>query len=321
MAVHELRVARKPAILLRLAVKLGAGIRRGEADLQGERVDLFRKLDGLADRLPRLAGQAEDEGAVDGDAELFAVRRELPRLLQPDAFLDVVEDALVAAFVADEEQPQPGVAHRFQGLVIHVRPRVAAPGQAEFAELPRDLAGARLHGGEGVVVEKKLLHLREKPLRLGHLAGHGRGRFRAILVPAHGLRPEAKGTLRRAAPARVVRDVGMLEVADGVVLDRQVARIHVHHARQRIEVRDDRALRVVRHLALAAKRQPVDLRERFPQRHVAAGEVELLAPHKIHRLAHRERFVREHRRVRAHEAHGRVGVLTLQRLGQLAVPA
>ena len=55
-------------------------------------------------------GRPEDEGAVDGDAELVAVLGEAARHVDQHALLDVVQDLLVAGFVADQQQAQPVVA-------------------------------------------------------------------------------------------------------------------------------------------------------------------------------------------------------------------
>ena len=63
----------EPAVLHRLIVQEGAGIGRGERDLDGVRVDLGGEADGFLDGFLRLTGQAEDEGAVDLDSELVAV--------------------------------------------------------------------------------------------------------------------------------------------------------------------------------------------------------------------------------------------------------
>ena len=46
--------------------------------------------------------------------ELVAVLGELLRHLDPHALLDVVQDLLVAALVADQQQPQPVVAQHLQ---------------------------------------------------------------------------------------------------------------------------------------------------------------------------------------------------------------
>src|SRR2546426_5618270 len=47
--------------------------------------------------------------------------------------------------------------------------------------------------------------------------------FRSLA--AHGLGPEAEGALRAAPTARVERDVGVLEIPDGVALDLEIARV------------------------------------------------------------------------------------------------
>ena len=90
------------------------------------RVHLAREAHRLGDRLARLARQAEDEGAVDHDAEVVAVAGEAARALDADAFLDVAQDLLVAALVADHEEPKPVVLQHLQRLARHVRLRVSA---------------------------------------------------------------------------------------------------------------------------------------------------------------------------------------------------
>ena len=63
----------QPAVLHRLLVQERPRIRRRQRHLDGVRVDLGGEADRLLDRLLRLARQAQDEGAVDLDAELVAV--------------------------------------------------------------------------------------------------------------------------------------------------------------------------------------------------------------------------------------------------------
>ena len=52
------------------------------------------EVDGVADGLAGLAGQAEDEVAVDDEAELVAVALEVEGTLDGGALLDVLEDLL-----------------------------------------------------------------------------------------------------------------------------------------------------------------------------------------------------------------------------------
>jgi len=57
---------------------------------------------------------------------------------------------------------------------------------------------------------------------VGHLVGDVLRGTDAILVSADGLRPEAKGALRRATAAGVEAHVGMQQVADEIVFDPEV---------------------------------------------------------------------------------------------------
>ena len=80
MLVNQVRMLRvQPTILQRLAVKLGAGIRRGQRDLDRVRVDFTGEADRLLDRLFGLARQPQNEGAVDGDPQIVTVAGESPR--------------------------------------------------------------------------------------------------------------------------------------------------------------------------------------------------------------------------------------------------
>ena len=117
LVVDQLGIGRiEPAVLDRLLVEERARIGRRERDLDGVRIDLGREADRLLDRLLALARQAEDEGAVDGDAELVAILGEALGDVDQHALLDVVQDLLVAGLVADQQQAQAVVAHDLEGL-------------------------------------------------------------------------------------------------------------------------------------------------------------------------------------------------------------
>ena len=89
------------------------------------------------------ARQAQNEGAVDDDAELVAVLGEAARHVDPHALLDVVQDLLIAGLVADQQQAQAIVLHHLQRLARHIGLGVARPGDAELAQLPRERLDAR----------------------------------------------------------------------------------------------------------------------------------------------------------------------------------
>src|SRR5438105_1153840 len=96
--VHE-RLPRQPSPVDRLAVQLGPGIRRGDRDLDRVGVDVAREANRLLDRRRRLARQAEDERAVDLDAELLGLLREPPGTVETDALPHAVKNRLVAGLV------------------------------------------------------------------------------------------------------------------------------------------------------------------------------------------------------------------------------
>src|SRR5690349_20493193 len=150
-AVHQLR-GLEPAVALRLLVEGGARVGRGERDLDGVAVDLGREADGLRDGLARLAGQPEDEGAVDRDAERLRVPGEPPRHVEPHPLLHVVQDRLVARLLADQQEAEPVVLEDLERRVGHIGLGVHRPGDAEAPEAARDRLGARQVVGEGVVV-------------------------------------------------------------------------------------------------------------------------------------------------------------------------
>ena len=124
-------------------------------------VDLHRPFDGLLDGFTGFAGQAENEGAVDLDAEFMAIAGELFRDFDAHAFFDVMQDLLVAAFVADQKQAQAVILEDFQRGARHVGFGIAGPGDTQLAQFARDGFGARKIVGESVIVEKPFPHLRK----------------------------------------------------------------------------------------------------------------------------------------------------------------
>ena len=257
---------------------------------------------------------------MDDDAGLVTILGEAAHLVGGHAFLDAREGFVIARFVADEEEAEAVVLETLDRIVIEVRAAVAAPVNAERAELLRDFACAREVRGEGVVIEEKFPDLREYLLHVGHLVGDVLRTADAILVSADGLRPKAERALRRAAASRVHAHVGMQQVADEVVLDLEVALVHVGDPRERVHVLDHLALLVVDDLAVGvAEGESVDGFNRAILGDFLAGEIELLAPDPVDGRRGFQCLGGQHRGVRADETDLRIRTLRLDGLGDLAV--
>ena len=267
-----------------------------------------------------LARQAEDEGAVDLDAELVAVLGELLRDVDQHALLDVVQDLLVAGLVADDEQPAAVVGQHLEGLARHVALGVAGPGDAELADLPGERLDARQVVGQRVVVEEDLLDLRERLHRPFQLVDDVADAARAVVVAADGLRPQAEGAARFAAAPGVERQIGVPQIADEIVLDLEIALVDRRDERQLVHVVQDGALGVVDDAAVAlAIRQAGDAAEVAALRHLLDGEIELVAGDEIELLAGRKRARGIDRDLGADHADLEIGIGRLQRADGLHV--
>src|SRR6516164_6041940 len=83
-----------------------------------------------------------------------------------------------------------------------------------------------------------------------------------VAVPADGLRPQAKGAFRAAAAPGVERQIGVLQIADKIVLDPQVALVDLTDEGQLVHVFEDCTIAIVGYSAAAvAPAQPVDRSE------------------------------------------------------------
>ena len=139
-------------------------------------------------------------------------------------------------------------------------------------------------------------------------------------MPANGLGPQAEGAARFASAAGVDRDVGVLQIADEVVLDLQVALIDRRHPRQAVHVVQDRPVRVVDDRALGvAVGETVDRGPGLVLGHVQTREIELVAGDEVdhRRLLHRA--LRVDGDLGPDQADLQRRVLGFQRLGALHV--
>ncbi len=273
--------AAEPAIRLRLVVEEGAGVSRGERDLDRARIEFLCEFDGVLDGLVRLSWKTHDECAVDGDAELVAVLGELPRAVEPHTLFDVQQNLPVAALIADHEKAQAIVAHDLERFVRYVRLGIARPGDAELAKSARNFFGTIGQVGERVVVEEVFFHLWEVLFGERNLVHHVLWAADTIFVAADGLGPEAIGAARLAAPTSIDGVVRVFQVADEIVLDHEVALVHLRYERELVHVLDDGPFLVVDDLVARAIAQAVNVGERSALGDVSNSEVELGAADEI----------------------------------------
>ncbi len=225
--VGHLFVDRDQAVLLDVIVELRAGERMAERNLNGLDVEFLGEIDALPNGLARFARQSHDEIAMDRQAELLAVRGEAASHVDGGALLDVLQDLLIAGFVADDEQPATGFLHGFQRVVIGGDARRATPGKFQLLQLAAQLNRARLLVIEGVVVEEDLLEagkVFESPAALVHDIV---GRTQAPAMARVGLRPEAERALSRTAARRVERDIRIQQKRDVIAPEIQIALINL----------------------------------------------------------------------------------------------
>ncbi len=263
----------------------------GDRNLDRLAIQDLGKVDRVADRLFRLAGQAENEVAVNGQAEVVAVLGEGARALNGCALLDVLEDLRIARLEADDQQTASGFVHRLQRVVVGGHARSAAPRNAERLQLLAELDGAHLLNVERVVVEEEFLHFREVLLRPFHLGRNIISRPLAPRMPAQGLRPQAERALRRAAARGVKRDVRMQQERHVVARHVHVALVDLGGPGHRIQVFDLRAVGVVDDLAVYLVADAENLVQRLALRELDDGVVELAAADEVERGALVQRAV------------------------------
>src|SRR5207245_2613408 len=100
--------------------ELCSGVRGGETDLDAEHIQFLCKPNSLLDGVLRLNWQAKNKGSVNHHAGLLTSFGETPHFLEGHALLDVFKDLFIAAFITDQEKPQPGIFEGFNRVVIEI---------------------------------------------------------------------------------------------------------------------------------------------------------------------------------------------------------
>ena len=241
--VDHLGVGDHEAVLHRVVVEFGARVGVSHRHLNGLDVEFLGEVDGVANGFAGLAGQSQDEIAVDDQTELVAILGELAGAFDGRALFDVLEDLRIARLVADDQQPAAGFLHRLEGFVIGGDARGAGPGQAQRLQLGAQFDGARLLNVESVVVEEKFLHVRPDCFGLRHFGGDVVGGTLAPRMSAQRLRPQAERALRRTSARGVERDVGVQQERHVVARDIEVALVDFGDVGQSIQIAESAARR------------------------------------------------------------------------------
>lgn len=151
-------------------------------------------------------------------------------------------------------------------------------------------------GGEGVVIKGDFFDTRNifhYPLHflvdiLGATDTHGSA--------GEGLRPEAVYAFGRTAAAGVNRYIGMLEMGDDILIDRQVPHVDLTGKRQCIQVLDRRTIRSTDSFAVHDEGDAVNFLPGPALAQLLCGVVEFSAADQVHSACRKlERFLRQDR--------------------------
>ena len=81
---------------------------------------------------------------MDDQSQLVAILGELAGALDGGTLLDVLQNLLIARFVADDQQTASRFFHRLEGFEVGGHARGARPGQAQRLQLGAQFDRARL---------------------------------------------------------------------------------------------------------------------------------------------------------------------------------
>ena len=168
---------------------------------------------------------------------------------------------------------------------------------------------------------QKILHnIKKGLLHILHFFDDVLDRADAIVVAANGLRPEAEGAARFAAPARIERNVRVFQIAAEIFGDVEIALVDRRHERQIVHIVQDFAIDIMDDDAFG-----VAIGDAFHVRPVASvgdlfdGEIKLVARDEVDGRCRDERFLRFHGNLGADETDFRARINFLDHLGRLHV--
>src|SRR5580658_4218364 len=306
--IHHFVVADHEAVFHRIVVEFGSGISVGHGYLNSLDVKLFGKSDRGVNGFVSFTREAEDEVAVNHQAQLVTILSELAGALDSRAFLDVLEDLLVARLVADDQQTATRFLHGLQSFIVGRDSGSARPSKLQRLQLGAQFDGSNLLDVEGIVVEEKLSHIWPEFFGLGHLTSYVvRGAF-APRVTAQSLRPEAKRALCGATTGGVERNVRVKQEWDVVFRHVQITAIDLGHMGQGIEILNLRAVGSMNDRSIVSVRDPQDFFQRLAICELAGRVVELLAHHEIDLRTIFQRPLGQHSDMRSDERNLDLGI-------------
>src|SRR5438105_3788476 len=118
-----------------------------------------------------------------------------------------------------------------------------------------------------------------------------------------GLGPEAERTLCRTTARGVERDVRIQQKRNVIAAEIEIAFIDLCHPGKRIEIFDDRSLRVVLVCSVLAENHTWNLVERLAQGEIANLIIELAFDHEIDRFGGAKAFFGPNGYVRSYKGH------------------
>ena len=133
--VHHFCVAGHEAVLDREFVQLRARVSVRHRNLNCFHVEFLGEVDRILDGLATFSRQANDEISVDHQSQLVTILGELAGALDGRAFLDVLQNLLIARLVTHDQEPASRFFHGLQRLVIGGDTRGARPGEAQRLQL------------------------------------------------------------------------------------------------------------------------------------------------------------------------------------------
>ena len=98
-----------------------------DGNLDRLHIQFLSKVQRPLDCFFRFTRQANDEISMNLDPDLLAILRELTRMFDRRAFLDVFQDLRITGFISDNEETRARIGHCLQRFIVAGHARRARP--------------------------------------------------------------------------------------------------------------------------------------------------------------------------------------------------